>query len=216
MLVLLAIPLPGQTLESLLGQMDLAAASFQSLTAHIRIVKHTEIVKDETVDEGTIWVKRVRPRVSRLLIEFTTPDRYYLALSEKKAEIYRPKIAQVEEWDVGKFRDLAEQVWPFGASGRDLLNRYHVRWKGPEAVAGAAAVKLELIPKSEKLLQNVPRVEMWVSTEHGQPVQQKFYDITPGDFRLATYTSVKLNAPVPDSRLRLPLAPGVKRIQPQK
>ena len=216
LLPLLLVPLPGQTLDSVLRQMDASAASFQSLTAHIRIVKHTDIVQDDSLDEGTIWVRRVKPRVSRFLIEFSVPDRYYLLLTERKAEVYRPKIAQVEEYDVSKYRDLAEQVWPFGASGRDLASRYQISLKGSESVAGAAAAKLELIPKSEKLLQHVPRVEMWIATSNWQPVQQKFYDITPGDYRLSTYTDLKLNVPIPDSRLRLPLTPGVKRIQPQR
>ena len=216
LLPLLLVPLSGQTLDSVLRQMDASAASFQSLTAHIRIVKHTDIVQDDSLDEGTIWVRRVKPRVSRFLIEFSVPDRYYLLLTERKAEVYRPKIAQVEEYDVSKYRDLAEQVWPFGASGRDLASRYRISLKGSESVAGTAAAKLELIPKSEKLLQHVPRVEMWIATSNWQPVQQKFYDITPGDYRLSTYTDLKLNVPIPDSRLRLPLTPGVKRIQPQR
>ena len=214
----LLLPARGQTLPSVLSRMDEAAATFESLTAHVRILKHTDIVKDETVDEGTIWVKRVKPRVSRLLIEFTVPDRYYLRVSEKKAEIYRPRIATVEEYDVSKFRDLADQLWllSFGAAGRDLTSRYQVSWKGPDPVAGNPASKLELIPKSPQMLQHVPRIEMWISSTNWQPVQQKFYEITPGDFRLYTYTEVKLNPPLPESRLRLPLEPGTKRIQPQK
>src|SRR5262245_16985378 len=64
-------PSRAETLENVLRQMDNSAASFKSLTAHIRNVKYTAIVNDKTVDEGTIFVKRVKPRVSVLLIEFT-------------------------------------------------------------------------------------------------------------------------------------------------
>jgi outer membrane lipoprotein-sorting protein len=210
--LLLAAPLAGQGLDTVLGKMDEAAASFQSLTAHIRSLKHTDIVKDDSVDEGTIWVKRAKPKGNaRFLIEFAVPDKYYVLVTERKAEVYRPKIAQVEEYDVSKYRDLAQQVWPFGTSGRELAARYRITAKGAEAVGGAAAVKLELIPKSEKLAENIPRIEMWISTQYWQPVQQKYYDQTPGDFRLVTYTDVKMNTPVPDSRLQLPLAAGVRR-----
>src|SRR5262249_29464236 len=75
-------PLRAETLENVLRQMDNAAASFQSLTAHIRNVKYTAIVDDKTVDEGTLFVKRVKPRVSVLLIEFTVPETYYVSISE--------------------------------------------------------------------------------------------------------------------------------------
>ncbi len=212
LLALLPGALPAQNLEAVLSRMDAASASFQSLTARLRILKYTAIVRDESVEEGAIWVQRLKRGRSRLLIEFSSPDRYYVALSDKKAEIYRPKIGQVEEWDISRYRDLAEQIWPFGASGRDLSGRYAISWKGPEAVAGQAAVKLELTPKSEKLAQNVPRIETWISTSHWQPVQQKFYDPTPGDFRLSTYTQVQLNVPLADSRLKLQLQPGAKRV----
>lgn len=214
----LLLPLRAQTLESVLGQMDNAAASFHSLIAHIRNVKYTAIVSDESVDEGTIWVKRIRPRVSRMLIEFTSPDRYLVSVSEKKAEIYRPKIATVEEYDVTKFQNIRDQVWllSFGTAGRDLAAHYQVKLVGTEAVAGKPAVKLELIPKSAEMVQHVPRIEMWISTENWQPVQQKFYDPTPGDYRLSTYTDIQLNASLHDSRLEIHPAPGTKRIEPQK
>jgi outer membrane lipoprotein-sorting protein len=211
-----ATPLRATTLDAVLGRMDAAAASFQSLTANLRVVKYTAIVADETVEEGSIWVRRVRPRVNRFLIEFSKPDRYYVAVSEHKAEIYRPRIATIEEYDIARYRDLGEQLWPFGASGKDLAARYNITLRAEEPVAGQPAVKLEMVPKDPKLLQQIPKVESWISTATWQPVQQKFYDVTPGDYRLSTYTDVKLNVPVPDSRLRLPSTPGAKRIQPLK
>ena len=69
-----------ETLESVLSQMDAAAAQFQTLTAHVRSVKYTAIVSDTTVDEGTIWVKKLKPHVSQMLIEFTLPDKYYVEI----------------------------------------------------------------------------------------------------------------------------------------
>ncbi len=213
LLLLALVPSSGQTLEEVLRHMDEAAAGFQSLTAHLRSLKHTDIVKDDSIDEGTIWVKRIRPKVTRFLIEFTVPDRYYVAVTERRAEVYRPKIGEVEEYDVSKYRDLVEQVWPFGASGRELAARYKITLKGSEPAAGGPAVKLELIPKSQKLLEQVPRIEMWVSNRHWQPVQQKYYDPTPGDYRLFTYTDLKLNAPVSDAQIRLSLPAGVKRVK---
>jgi outer membrane lipoprotein-sorting protein len=205
--------LSAQTLESVLSRMDEAAAQFQSLVAHLRSLKHTDIVKDDSVDEGTIWVKRVKPKVSRFLIEFTVPDKYYVAVTERRAEVYRPKIAQVEEYDVSRYRELVEQVWPFGASGRDLAARYKITLKGPDSAAGTPAMRLELIPKSQKLLEQLPRIEMWVSNTHWHPVQQKYYDVTPGDYRLFTYTDIKLNGAVSDAQIRLSPPPGVKRVR---
>lgn len=206
------------TVEHVLGRMDTAAAGFRSLTAHARIVKYTAIVKDETADEGTIWVKRVKPRVTHMLLEFTSPDRYFFKLTEKKAQIYRPKIATLEEYDVGQYRKMVDQLWllSFGAAGRDLASRYRVSVHGEETVAGDITVRLDLVPKSAELLQHITRIEMWISTRLWQPVQQKFYEISPGDYRLYTYTDVKWNPEMPDSRLSLPAPPGTRRVQPGK
>src|SRR5713226_2281081 len=96
-------PANAETLDNVLRQMDQAAASFKSLTAHIRNVKYTAIVNDKTVDEGTIFVKRAKPRVSLLLIEFSVPETYYVSILEKKAEIYRPKLATLEEYDISRY-----------------------------------------------------------------------------------------------------------------
>ena len=214
----LLLPAPADPLPAVLGEMDKAAAAFKSLTAHLRVVRYTHIVRDETVDEGTIWVRRLRPRVSRLKIEFTSPDHYFVALTEKKAEVYRPRIAVLEEYDISRFRNLADQLWllSFGASGRDLTARYTVRPAGEDKVAGHTTRRLELVPKSAELLQHIPRLEMWISTEIWQPVQQKIYEITAGDYRLYTYSDVKWNAAFPDSQLELKTAPGTKKIYPQK
>ncbi len=216
--LLSASSLKAESLESVLRHMDEAAASFKSLTAHIRNVKHTAIVNDNALDEGAIFVKRVKPRLSVLLIEFTVPDTYYVSISEKKAEIYRPKLATLEEYDITRYGALKEQLWllSFGAAGRDLSAHYRIGLKGTETVAGKPAVELELVPKSADLLKHVPRIEMWVSTAIWQAVQQKIYDPTPGDYRLSTYTDIKLNVPIPDSRLKIRLASGTRKIQPQK
>jgi outer membrane lipoprotein-sorting protein len=218
----LLLPLRAQTLESVLSQMDEAAARFHSLRAHIRNVKYTAIVNDESIDEGTIWVKRIRPKVSHMLIEFTNPDHYFVSVSDRRAEVYRPKIATLEEYDVTKFQSLKDQLWllSFGTAGRDLSAHYQLKAEGAEPVAGKPSAKLELIPKSAEMAQHIPRIEMWISTagdgSAGQPVQQRFYDVTPGDYRLSTYTDIQFNISFPDSQLTIHAAPGTKRSEPLK
>jgi outer membrane lipoprotein-sorting protein len=214
---LLFAPSAAETLESVLSRMDAAAAAFRSLTAHVRSVKHTEIVNDNSIDEGTIWVKRNKGR-ARLLIEFTVPDRYYVEIQDGKAAIYRPKIATLEEYDTARYRNLKDQLWllSFGTAGHELAAHYRVSLKGTEPAAGQQCVKLELIPKSPDLLEHIPKIEMWVSSADWIPVQLKIYDVTPGDYRLSTYTNIRLNANFPDSQLRIHPAAGTRKIHPQK
>ena len=97
-----------------------------------------------------------------------------------------------------------------------MSEHYDVTWRGRETVAGEVTVKLALVPKDEKTAQRIPRLEMWVSTTSRQPVQQKLYLPTPGDYRLYTYTEIALNPRLRGAALRLKIPRGVKRVYPQR
>jgi outer membrane lipoprotein-sorting protein len=47
------------------------------------------------------------------------------------------------------------------------------------------------------------KVDLWISEKVGFPVQQKFY-MPDGDYRLVTYTELKINPRLPSSALDLP------------
>src|SRR5258707_8656915 len=67
-------PQAGNTLEATFARMDQAAATFKGLTADIRQQSHTEVVDKDDVQEGAIAVKRVKPKDTRILINFTKPE----------------------------------------------------------------------------------------------------------------------------------------------
>ena len=205
-------------LETLLARMDQAAAEFRGMQAKLRWVKYTAIVEDESVEEGMIKVLRGKDGEFRLLVEFQTPYSYFFAVRGEKAEIYRPRIATVEEYDLSNSKAALEQalLLGFGTEGRFLSENYNVTWQGREAAAGEATAKLELVPKTEKMAQRIPRLEMWVSTASWQAVQQKLYLPAAGDYRLYTYSEIALNPSLRGSDLRLKIPRGVKRVYPQR
>jgi len=51
----------------------------------------------------------------------------------------------------------------FGSNSKDLESAYSIRLGGPETVAGQAATRLELIPKSQDVLAHLKRVDLWIS-----------------------------------------------------
>src|SRR5437588_8288411 len=123
----------------------------------------------------------------------------------------------VEEYDTGKYRDLLDQflLLGFGTSGKELAAAYHVKVLGSDTVAGEKAARLELVPKSVDALKNLKKVEIWIAESSVYPVQQKFY-LPAGDYRLVTYTNVKMNPGLSDSDLKQKLPKDVKRVFPQK
>jgi len=210
-------PPPAEALAELLARVDRAAAGFKTMTAGVRMVYHTAVINDDSVDIGTIYLKRSRPGDIKMLIDVTQPDPKAYTIDGRKAEVYLPKAKTVDEYDLGKYRGLVNQfmLLGFGSSSQELESGYTIRLVGTAPVAGQNASQLELIPKSKAVLEHLLKVELWVSDATGYPVQQQFL-LPGGDYRMVTYTDVKVNPNLPDSALKLQLPRGVKRQTPQK
>jgi outer membrane lipoprotein-sorting protein len=123
----------------------------------------------------------------------------------------------VQEYDISKYKDLAEQflLLGFGTTSKELSAAYDVSLVGVENVGSEKTTRLQLIPKSKELLAHLLRVDLWISDSLGVPIQQKFY--TPGDnYNLCTYSDVMKNPNLPDSAVKLNLPKGTKREHPLK
>ena len=218
-LFFLSLPMIGASidLDTVLAKMDQAAVSFRSSQANILRLQYTKIVDDTDTQSGMIYVLKNKKK-TLLLIEFTDPYPYFFAVNGDKAEIYRPRIARVEEYDLSKSREMFEQAFllGFGTTGKYLRENYQLKLEGKERAAGKATVKLELIPKSEKMLKHMPRLEIWISTETWQTVQQKIDTASPGDYRLFTYTNVAMNPKLSEKRFKLKIPKKTKRVFPGK
>jgi outer membrane lipoprotein-sorting protein len=213
---LLAGPAGTDSLETVLARMDHAAPSFRSFSADLRSVAHTAVIDEDSVDTGTILVKRTN-RGMDVLIDLTAPDRKSVAIHGQKAEIYYPKMQTIDEYDISRYRELADQflLIGFGTSGKELAAAYSIKVQGVDEIAGAEATRLELVPKSPEVLKNLKKLELWIPETGAYPVQQKFY-LAAGDYKLAGYTNVKMNPPLSDSDLKLKTPKDVKRVFPQK
>ena len=205
-----------ESLETILARMDRAAASFKDMSADVRWLQHTAAINQDAVDTGTILLKRSKHDI-RMKVEFTAPDRKSVALQGHKLEIYYPNTNTVEEYDTGKYREMLEQflLIGFGTSGKELAAAYTMKVLGNETVVDQPTTRLELIPKSAEMLKNLKKLEMWIADTNVYPVQQKFY-LLGGDYRLVTYTNVKVNTGLRDADLALKLPKDVKRVTPQK
>ena len=211
---LAAHPTSPDSLESVLERMDRTAASFKTFSADLRSVAHTAVIDEDDISTGTILLKRAN-RGMDMLMELTTPDRKSIALHGQKAEIYYPKMRIVEEYDISRYRALADQflLIGFGTSGKELASAYNMKVLGTDQLL--QATRLELVPKSPEVLKNVKKLELWIPESGDYPVQQKFY-LAAGDYRLATYTNVRKNPPLTDSDLKLRAPRDAKRVFPQK
>src|SRR5713101_4074213 len=199
----LSLPAATDSLENALERMDRAAASFKALSADIKSVQHTAVINDDNTDIGRIMLKRSKHDM-RMLVELKQPGPKSIAVQGHKVEIFYPKRNAVEEYDIGQRRELLDQFMlvGFGTSGKELGSAYDIKVLGPDTVAGQATTHLELVPKSPEVLKNLKKLELWIPESEGYPIQQKFY-LAGGDYKLVTYTDVKVNPPLTDGDLKV-------------
>ena len=215
-LLLLCLPAAAASLDQVLAAMDKTAASFSDMSAKLKRVDFTAIIKDTSEESGTVRFKRAGPRDIRMKIEFGEPDPRIVVFEKATAQIYYPKIKTVQIYNLGKQRSLVDQflLLGFGTSGAELSKSYTLKVVGEEQIAGEPATRLELVPKAASVLEYIKKAELWMSAD-GHPVQQKF-DRPSGDYTLITYTNVQVNTNAPDAVFRLSLPKGVKTEYPQK
>lgn len=205
-------------LATVLTNMDAAASGWKGMRASLEWVRYMALVDDRSVEEGKIVVRRTADGSAAMLISFEDPNVYFLSVQGTRVEIYKPKIKTVEEYDVSDSKAKVENalLLGFGTSGSYLGQHYDIKLLGPAAVKGESVVHLDLQPKDPQAELNSQRIEMWVSTDIWQPVQQKIYDRNPGDYRLYSYSEVVLNPALTAEDFRLRLARGTKRVHPQR
>jgi outer membrane lipoprotein-sorting protein len=201
------------TLEQVLQQMDREQAGFQSLTANIERTKVTVVVNDRSTETGQISVRRD----GKMRIDVTAPDPKTILRDGDHLYIYTPRIARVEEYDIGKHRAIVDQLLllGFGTSGESLKKNYVITLEGEESLGGQKTVKLELTPRSDDLRKQISKIELWLNEATWLTQQQEFVETGSGDYSTVRYSNMARNVSIPDSRFRAEWPKGVTRVKPQ-
>ena len=206
---------PALSLESVLNQMDSAAASFQSAQADFVWDQYQRVVDETDTQKGKLYFRRAG-KETQMAADITEPEKKYMLFAGGKLSIYQPKIDQVTEYDAGKDRESVQTflVLGFGGRGHDLLKSFTVKLGGAETVDGVRTVKLELVPKSEKARSLFERVVLWVDPGRGVSLRQQAWEAS-GDYRLAHYSNIRINEKIADDVFRLKTTPKTKVLRPQ-
>ena len=202
-------------LERVLAQMDVAAKKFQSTQANVAWEQYQKVINETETETGRIYFRRQGSEV-QMAADFVEPDKKYVVYSGGKVQVYQPKIDQVNEYSPGKNRGDVESylVLGFGGSGHDLLKSYNVKFLGPETVNGVSAEKLELIPTSAHLRNNIARILLWIDPDRGISVQQQLFEPS-GDYHLSKYSNVQFDQKIPDSVFKIKTTPKTRVVSPQ-
>jgi len=183
--------------------MDTAAANFRSAQADFVWEQFFKVVNETDSQKGTVYYRKNSKDI-QMMADITDPSPKQVLFSEGKVQVNEPKMKRVTSYEAGKNRDAVESflVLGFGGSGKDMLKSFDVKYISNEKIADADAMKLELVPKSDRIRNIFGKIWLWIDPARGISVQQQFFEPS-GDYRLATYTNLKLNQKIPDSAFKL-------------
>ncbi len=202
-------------LESVLKKMDVAAASFQSAQADFAWDQYQKVVDEHDIQKGTVYYRRSGKGIE-MMAEIREPERKSVLYKDGKLQVYQPKIEQVMEYSTGANQDEVESylVLGFGGSGQDLKKSFDVTYRGEETVGNVATGVLQLIPKNEKIRNNFQKITLWIDLQSGISVQQKL-EQSQGDYRVATYSAIKVPAKINNDVFKLKTTSKTKFVAPR-
>jgi len=202
-------------LDNVLKKMDSASASFQTAQADFVWDQYQRVVDETDTQKGTVYYRRAGKEIE-MMADIREPDRKAVLYKDGKLQVYQPKIDQVMVYPAGGNRNELESylVLGFGGSGQDLQKAFDVSYEGEETVDSVATAKLQLIPKSEKIRNNFSKIFLWIDLARGISLQQKFMQ-TQGDYRLAKYSAIRVNAKIGSDVFQLKTTKKTKIVSPR-
>lgn len=199
-------------LTQVLSHMDQTAKRLKTLSADLEYTNVTVLVNDFSTESGEMYFRN--SKTPDILIKFTKPVPKVILFRKNKAEIYQPKINQVQEFDLSKHSQLIQQflLLGFGTQSNDMQKVYAVKYLREEGLGGDTTALLELTPREESVASQLSKVQLWISEESWLPVQQKFFE-AGGDYSVARYSSVKVNRNLPSSTFQVRVAKDARRVK---
>jgi len=214
--LLFAAASSAQNLEAALGRMERLSKGFHAATADVHKIAYTNVIKQSEESSGRLTVFRAKSRDLRMLFEIEKPDPGAVAYADDKVQIYYPKLAEVQEYNLGgKQSRLIEEflLLGFGTSTSDLRKKYSIKYLEVTTVQGLPADLLELVPKSTEAREHFPRIEMWVAQDGGYPLRLKLHQPSK-DYQEAEYTKVRVNPPtITEASVGMKLPEGVRIVR---
>lgn len=178
--------------KQLLAHMDDAAAQLKTVSAKISYTTVTVLVNDRSTQTGELFFRKGKSL--EVMVRFLKPDLKVILFKHNRAEIYNPKINQIQEYDLDRHANMLQQflLLGFGTPISDLESSYHLKYLGEKQLGQETTEALELTPLEKTVSAQLTHVDLWVSEQSWLPVQQEFLEPS-GDYLIASYSGMKVN-----------------------
>lgn len=193
-------------LDTLLTKMDRSSAAFKSAQADFDQDLFMKVTGDTDNQKGRIYFRRTDKGMD-VAVEIHGEGARKIVFKDGRARMYQPGIDQITEYESGRNKTDIEAFVSlgFGGKGHELLKSYEVRLAGWETIDHARVARLELVPKSQRMLGMFSRIVLWVDPERDVLIRQQLFEPSQ-DFRLARYSNIRVNSKLPDDAFSLPHA----------
>jgi outer membrane lipoprotein-sorting protein len=196
---LTGLPARGDDLARVLHELDLAAANFHTTTADFEFDSLiTEPIPDKDVQKGTVYYQRKGSSfemAAHIVEQNGKPAPVTYSFTKGTLQLFNPRINQVQTISRASAYE-GYLMLGFGASGKELADKWNIQYAGSETVDGVKTEKLELVAKDPNVLRLFPKVTIWIDPERGVSLKQLF-DEGQGQSRVCTYSSIKVNQALP-------------------
>ena len=199
--------------DAVLRELDREAKELHTVTADIERTTVTAVVNDRSTESGKFFMRTD----GKMRIELTKPDQQTILKNGDRVWHYLPKLKRVEEYDIGKYGALADALLTvgLGSSGNSLKKHYLVTSLGETMLGDRKTMQLELVPKDEKLRDQIDRIQLWVDTSSWLAIQQKFFETGSGDYIVVDYRNIVTNAKLSENDFKPRWPKDVAVVKPQ-
>lgn len=198
--ILMSLPasLSAQDKETVLKKLDAAAANFRSTSADFQFDSYqTDPVPDKTTQKGTVYYERSGKNfqmAAHIAEENGKPVPKVYKYAKGEFQLYEKIPDQVTTYKNDKVGGYL--LLGFGASGKQLEDKWDITYAGQEKLENITTDKLELVAKDPEVRKNLTKVTVWMDTSRGVSLKQLF-DEGQGQSRVCVYFNFKLNQPLP-------------------
>jgi outer membrane lipoprotein-sorting protein len=192
--------LAAQDLKTVLSKLDTASANFHTVSADFQFDSIvTDPVPDKTVQKGNVYYERTGKNFqmgAHIDEENGKPVPKVYKYSKGVFQLYEKLPDQVTTYKNDKLEGYL--LLGFGASGKELSEKWDITYAGQEKLDNVTTDKLELVAKDPAVRKSLPKVTVWMDTPHGVSLKQVF-DQGEGQSRVCVYFNFKLNQPLPSN-----------------
>jgi outer membrane lipoprotein-sorting protein len=201
---LVAVPVSAEAddLNSVLARLDVAAKKFHSVSASVVFdTEQSDPVPDTDIQNAIAYYERTGGsfRMAAHIHEHNQRPTN-TAYNYTGGALHFFDGTDVHTYSASKWEGYL--ILGFGASGKELSDKWDITYLGSETMNGVNVAKLELVAKDPQVRKNIAKVTIWVDPDRAVSLQQRF-DENASLYRICKYTDIKINQPLPKNAFDL-------------